>query len=418
MTKKNWLLLEKVFTIASLIHYSGAPLVVILSGGASEGDGGTVSSDFALIQLVFLVIYFINLCLLIIRWKKVVTIIPQGMIIWLLLTITTFSSFWSSNPSLTKTRVIALIGTILFSIYLATRYTIQEQLELLSLAFTISVISSFAFAILLPKYGIMLGVHWGKWRGIYNHKNVLGKFMTPSIITFFLLGWKFPQQRQKFAILCFLSLLLIILSRSSSPLINLIILSCALILLHICRWRSDFLITTVLGISSMGIILYTIFTANAEAIARLFGKDLTLTGRTDFWPLVVDKIMERPWLGYGFGAFWQGLDGPSDYIWYASSFKAPNSHNGYLDLCLELGFVGLSLYLIAFITAFKKSLFYIRKVKTPDGFWPALFLLYITLSNLTESTLFIQNNFFLVIQVAIFLSLNIADKQRKQLLTN
>jgi len=153
--------------------------------------------------------------------------------------------------------------------------------------------------------------------------------------------------------------------------------------------------------------------ANAEAIAALFGKDLTLTGRTNFWPFILDKVWKSPWLGYGFGAFWRGLEGTSADIWYASGWKPPNSHNGYLDLLLELGFVGLSIYLIEFVTSFQKALAYIRLVKTFDGFWPAMFLTYCVLSNLTESTLIIQNNFFFVIQVAIFFSIRIPQEQEQ-----
>ena len=38
MNNKFLILVEKVFTITSFVHYSGGPLLVILSGGVSEGD--------------------------------------------------------------------------------------------------------------------------------------------------------------------------------------------------------------------------------------------------------------------------------------------------------------------------------------------------------------------------------------------
>lgn len=418
MNKQRLLLSEKAFTVISLIHYSGAPLVVILSGGASEGDGSALPADFALIQLIFLVLYAITFCLLVLRWKKVIQVIPKDFFIWLLIGMAVFSFFWSYEPSMTKSRIIALVGTMMFSLYLASRYSLKEQLELLGWTFGIAVVMSFLFAFGLPTYGKMSGVHWGAWRGIYNHKNVLGKIMSPSAIVFLLLALRTENKRWIYWGGFGLSVLLIILSKASSPLLNLIILIVALFLFRILRWRSDFMITTMLGISTLSTILYTLVTANAEAIAGAFGKDLTLTGRTNFWPFVLDRIGQHPWVGYGFGAFWLGLDGPSDYIWYASSFKAPNSHNGYLDLCLELGLVGLSIYLIEFVTSLQKALAYIRLVKTSDSFFPALFLIYIVLANLTESTLIIQNNFFFVIQVAIFLSIRIPQAPEKVIFEN
>ncbi|PSB02091.1 O-antigen ligase family protein [Merismopedia glauca] len=411
---KRLLLAEKAFTIISLIHYSGGPLVLILTGGASEGDGSTGGSDFALIQLVFLVIYFINFCLLILRWKKVIQLVTKDISVWLLLGVAAFSFFWSYDPTITKSRVIALFGTILFSLYLASRYSLKEQLELLGWTFGIIIVTSFLLGIALPNYGKMEGVHWGKWRGIYSHKNVLGKVMTPSAIVFLLLAMKAQAKSWIFWGGLSSSVLLIILSKSSSALLNIIILISALLLFQILKWRSDFMLTALLGILSISIILYTLVTTNAATITALFGKDLTLSGRTNFWPLILDKIAQQPWLGYGFGAFWKGFDGPSDYIWHASSFKAPNSHNGYLDLCLELGLVGLSIYLIGYFISLQKALFYVRAVKTYDGFFPALFLVYIVLANLTESTLIIQNNFFLVIQFAIFFSISLPQKEPRK----
>jgi len=311
---KRLLFAEKAFAVISLMHYSGGPLVVILSGGASEGDGSTGTSDFALIQLIFLVLYLITFCLLVLRWKKVIQVIHKDKFTWLLVALAICSIFWSCAPNLTNSRAIGLVGTVMFSLYLASRYTLTEQLELLGWTFGISIVMSFLFAFGLPGYGKMTGVHLGKWRGIYTHKNVLGKIMSCSAIVFFILIQRFPKKPWLLCCGFAASILLIILSQSSSSLLNLIILIGILFLLRILRLRSDFMITTLLITTIITTIFYILVTANAEAIAALFGKDLTLTGRTNFWPLILDKIQERPWLGYGFGAFWQGLEGPSDYI--------------------------------------------------------------------------------------------------------
>lgn len=413
---KKLLFAEKAFTVLSLIHYSGAPLVLILTGGASEGDESGGGGDFFLIQLLFFVIYLITFILLVLRWKKVIQVIPKSKLIWLLLVLAVLSFFWSDQPAITQVRVIALIGTLLFPLYLASRYSLKEQLELLAWAFGIAIISSIFLIVAVRSYGRMGGIHFGSWRGIYNHKNVLGKVMVPSAIVFLLLALK--AKKHTWILWCgfFLSLVLIKRSNSSTALVNVLILFIELWLLRIVRWRYHLMIPALMGLSIITIVAYILLTTNAAAIASALGKDLTLSGRTNFWPLVLDKIWERPLLGYGFGAFWWGFQGQSAYIWYAISFKAPNSHNGYLDLCLELGFVGLSIYLMEYIRNFWKSLVYIRKVKTSEGFWPIIYLTYIVLCNLTESTLIIQNNFFFVLQVAIFLSINIPKKPENMLI--
>jgi exopolysaccharide production protein ExoQ len=403
------ILAEKAFAVAALIHYSGGPMLVIISGGVSEGDEGDDVS-YPLINLVFSIIYIITFLLLCLRWKKVIPVIFNNKLVWLLLLIATTSISWSAIPDLTKTRVVALIGTMMFSLYLASRYTLKEQLQLIAWTFGTVVILSLLFCVILPKYGQMGGVHAGAWRGIYNHKNVLGKMIVFSIMAFGLLSLEI--QRHRWIMLGFLSASvgLLILSKSSSPLLNSLILLAILVALYIMRWRYILMIPALLGLSSIGLVFYALITENANQLVGSFGKDLTLTGRTNFWPLVLDKIWENPILGYGFGAFWRGLEGPSAYVWNASSFKTPNAHNGYLDLLLELGLVGLLVHIASFVVAFGKSLAYVRNIQTPDSFWPTLLFCYIVLSNLTESSLMVQNNFLWLIQVTVILSIGGYDR--------
>lgn len=416
MNNKLLILAEKVFAVTSFVHYSGGPLLVILSGGISEGEAGDDPTSFALINILFSVIYLIAFGLMGLRWKKVIPVIFKGKLVWLLLVFAACSYFWSAVPDITKTRVVALTGTMIFSLYITSRYTIKEQLQLLGWTFGTIVIASIIFAVLLPKFGQMGGVHAGAWRGIYNHKNVLGKMMVISAMVFALLALQAQRHRWVLWGLLGCSVMLILLSRASSPLLNLVILAGVLATLRIFQWRYVFMVPALIGISSLGTIIYTLITSNAGQVAGMLGKDLTLTGRTNFWPLMLDKIRESPLFGYGFGAFWQGLDGPSAYIWNASTFKAPNGHNGYLDLCLELGLIGLALYAIQFFMGFKKALENVRLVKTSDGFWPTILFSYIILANLTESSLMLQNNFLWVMQISTFLALNSQRLKRTYIL--
>jgi exopolysaccharide production protein ExoQ len=412
---KTLILAEKAFVIISFIYYSGGMLILLLSGGSSEGDeSGAEFGNFPILNILFLITYAIAFCLLTLRWRKAILVISKGGAIWLLLGIAILSIFWSYSPDITKTRVIALTGTMIFSLYFASRYSLKEQLNLLGWTFGISVVLSIIFAILLPKYGQMGGVHAGAWRGIYVHKNGLGQRMILSVIIFLVLALNAEKNRWILWSFFAGSFALMILSRASSPLLGLVIIIGILSILSVLRWRYFFMVPALIALSSIAIVLYSLAISNSEQLAGAFGKNLTLTGRTDFWPLMVDKIWESPWVGYGFGAFWQGLDGPSAYVWNASAFKAPNGHNGYLDLCLELGFVGLSIYAIAFISSFQKAIQYIRIVRTADAFWPTLLFSYVVLSNLTESGLVSQNNFLFLIQVSTFLSLRIPHTMTKK----
>ena len=79
------------------------------------------------------------------------------------------------------------------------------------------------------------------------------------------------------------------------------------------------------------------------------GKDATLTGRVPLWHLADEQISRRLMLGYGFSAFWSPANGQAWLIWEKVGWEAPHAHNGYRDILLGLGMIGL--VLLAFVIA-------------------------------------------------------------------
>ena len=79
------------------------------------------------------------------------------------------------------------------------------------------------------------------------------------------------------------------------------------------------------------------------------GRDVTLTDRTDLWTDLMDIAAERPLLGVGYGAFWIGN---THNLWDRHLWRPNQGHNGYLDVYLELGVVGLVLLLAVLATSF------------------------------------------------------------------
>jgi len=77
-----------------------------------------------------------------------------------------------------------------------------------------------------------------------------------------------------------------------------------------------------------------------DVLFGLMGKDATLTGRTDLWPYVLDFISQRPLLGWGYRSFWQ-VDNPlAADLWKKLGWSPPHAHNGYLELLMDVGYVG------------------------------------------------------------------------------
>ncbi|MEA5593110.1 O-antigen ligase [Rivularia sp. UHCC 0363] len=413
LIKRLLLFIEQSFTVVSLLLYSGGPLTVILSGGANEGDDDE-ETNTSLILILFFFNYLITVFLLVLRWKKVMRVMRKEKIILLLVGIAVFSFVWSSDPKKTLTRGIAIIGTTLFGLYLASRYSMKQQLQLLGWMYGIAVILSFVFIVALPQYGIMGGIHEGKWRGIYNHKNTLGKVIAPGIAVFFLLAANSKKYSWLFWMAFSLAFILLIRSSSTSSLLNGVFLIAASISFRVFRWRDNFMVPSAIAIASLGTIFYVIVSVATEAILTALGKDTTLTGRGDMWPYIFEMIAKKPFLGYGYGAFWSGPDTPSFYIWQATGWTPPNSHNGYLDLWLQIGLFGLLIYTFGFLAGtLPKTFYWLRATKTSEGFWPLIYMTYMLLANVSETTLMIQNDLFWVVYVAIAFSVQIPPESHK-----
>ncbi len=409
---------EKAFTVLALLHYSGGPLVVILMDGFSEGELGGAPSpqfDFALVQLGFLAIYAVTFFLLILRGKRAAYLLTKDRCIWLLVGLAIASILWSYAPAITQNRIIALFGTTLFGFYLASRYSLKEQLRLLGWTFGLALILSLLFAVGVPKYGIMGGVHAGAWRGIYPHKNVFGKVMVTSAITFLLLN-KIERRHHWLLWGAFMtSVSFLVLAVSSSALVNFVLLVLAYAAFRTFRLRYNLMVLALVSILLIGGGGAVWIVTHAESILSSMGRDLTLTGRTDLWPMVWDSIQNNFWLGHGYGGFWNGLNGESAPIWRQLGWPVPNAHNGFLDLWIDLGLVGVVLFVIGFGQALLKSLFWVRFSRDPEVFWPLLYLTYTVLNNLTETTLMGRNSIDWVLYVAAYLSMLVIRKPQQQL---
>lgn len=401
------LFLEQAFTATAIMFYSGGPLNVILSGGFSQGDRQIAEPDFTLPRNIILLTYLIIAGLLFFRWKRVVSIIPYGLTIWVIVGFAGLSYFWSAIPEETLPSTIALIGTTLVGVYIATRYTPKQQLQLLGWTFGLIITLSLVYILLFPKYGIMGGIHAGTWRGIYTHKNTLGKMMTLSSTIFTLLLLSDRRHRLALATFLGLSILLLLLTASKGALVILIAMLGVVAGCQVLRANYRWMVVLLGSLALVIGVVATLLALNLELIVvDLLGKDLTLTGRTPLWGYAIDMIKMQPWLGYGYEAFWDGMNGPSAYIWRAVRWSVPDAHNGFIELTLHLGLVGLTLFLVGYGINVIRSIAVVRMTASVDFIWSLTYLIYVILSNITEQALLKSNNLFWVIYVAVTLTLS------------
>lgn len=404
---------EFIFSILSLVHISQAIIPLFLTGGANEGDGVAITSlDLSVNAKISVLIYLFTFILLAIRWKRSLLVFYSNVFLWILLGVICFSYFWSINPDQTMRFSIYAIGTTGFGLYLATRYSLYEQMQLLGWTYGLLLILSILFAVGIPQYGISSGVHEGALRGVFTHKNQFGAIMAPGGVIFLLNALQDGQYSWLNWSLLALNCGAMIMSQSTTALGTFALMLILCLIYRIFRWRYEVMTTSVLAVIIITFASLIIITGyiGSDSLFNSIGKDATFSGRTFIWQYVWDKIQLRPWFGYGMTAFWNGFDGPSGDVQLAMRISVIYAHNGFLDIWLSIGAVGLSVFVVSFFATITQSLALLRKTNTPEGFWPLLFLTYILLSNLTEGTISNMNSSFWAIYAATSYSLVIAKK--------
>ena len=148
----------------------------------------------------------------------------------------------------------------------------------------------------------------------------------------------------------------------------------------------------------LAVAVFYFLTNYNRIMVEEFDKDASLSGRVPLWGMLVDKIYQQPVLGYGYGSFWVGTVGPAAEIWKNLDWEAPHAHNGYLDLWLQLGFLGICLGLYLLLRMCILSVKH-HAVTGPAGQFWILFMVYFICYNMIESIFLTANGLFWVLLV-------------------
>src|SRR5580704_217696 len=313
------------------------------------------------------------------------------------------SAVWSDSSSTTLRRSFALVGTCLIALYFAVRFTIREQLKLLVWACGICVAFSLVFGLF----------HWGRsvddlegaWYGVYTQRNALGSMMALSVLL--LLLWAKIQRASRWVCWIFAAaaFTLIILSGSLTSLIVFFVLLASFPMIRFLRHsQKPGTVIVIATLCVVGIVLWS--GASWDTSAEAMGRDPSLTGRTELWATSALIGLDRPWLGYGYNAFWLGIDGQSADVWKAVGWAAPNAHNGLLEIWLDLGTIGVAVAVFSLGSSLRKAFHLVRETRAMEFAWPLLFLIVLIVLNLTESA-FLEGNsiyWFLYVVAALDLS--------------
>ena len=401
-------LLEKIFVAAVLFVSTGAvfPLLREGSGVITNPMHGNTA-----MQVLWLAVYLVTILLIVKHRRRVFEVAFKDKLILLLVGLAVSSVLWSGAPEVTLRRSIALVGTTVFGVYLAARYSARELLILLAWVLGLIAVMSLGAALALPAHSISFDHVDSNWRGIFENKNTLGSIMAISTALWVAIFFNFKWGRAIAPVFMALSVFLLIQSNSKTALVMLAMFLLLLPLyLVLGRVRVGLFHIVLLFLSAAALAL--LFLSNLDAIMALLGRDLSLTGRTVLWLKCWEMIKQNSLLGYGYNAFWLSWEGPSAYIWQELTWKPPHAHNGYLDLWLQLGLGGLALMATSLLANIIKIYNNLRINKLTNLF-PFLFVPLIIVYNVPESEFLVRNSVFWILYVALSLQLVVVEQDEK-----
>lgn len=309
------------------------------------------------------------------------------------------STLWSIDSAATLRRSVWLALTTAFGLYLAWRYEWRALVQILAGAFLVLIAGSLVVGILAPSIGRMSFEHPGAWGGLWTHKNTLGGIMALGVVICASAAAVAPAQRRLWITCALGAFALVLLSTSKTALIASVL---GLGVIGACmavRRGPASAVLVVAGVLSAVLLGASIVLLAPDLVVAALGRDLTLTGRTDIWEASGAAVSARPWLGYGYYAFWLPDNGPAYWVREAVQWQVASAHSGWLELALGLGRVGIVLFALQFAATLWRGA---GSVKRRDaGLWAPSFLAVFALYTLSESHVLQANNLFWTIYVAV-----------------
>jgi O-antigen ligase len=330
-----------------------------ISGAESISEYGTAfmaTAEKGETRAIALLVLAITSFLIASKIKPILMLSRRNGVFIALVILAMASTIWSQFPAKSLINSLYLAVDTLLAFYLYQRFSPEQLLRLLLIVGSICLTLTIILALFFPQYGIDHAASASGWQGVYGHKNNCGE-----MTVFFLSAALFvPVEGSipRLARIAYVALsgVVIVMAQSvtsfvAAALIVVFVLVLGLIGKLEKRSRKiAFLVgmAVVLLLTIGGMAYFT-------EITLLLGKDPTLTGRTEIWSAVLASIAKHPLIGYGYTAFWGGMNGESINVLLSAGWAVQSAHNGLLEIWLTLGALGVGAILYSFARAFKDA---------------------------------------------------------------
>lgn len=343
-------------TILLLILASRPVSVWVHGGRGFEGELGNETATSSLDQFFYLSILVASLLIATIRGIRWNRVLLANSAIILFYAYFGASVIWSGDPSGSIKRLVKDFGLLfVLGVIHSEKDPLQAMRAIYIRCALILVPLSVAAVKYFPEYSRDYSIGGRPMvTGLSMQKNSLGEVM--MLLLLFLTWdyfetrrespgrqawWRIPWELLLVFVMC---LWLLRLSESKTALL------CTFVGIFLI-WRGGVFASKManravfVGVLSLPFLLFTSqqFSSVIAPMIEAMGRDMTFTGRTNIWQHITLNTV-NPVIGAGYWNFWGGPGGVA--ISTAMNTIVPNAHNGYLDIYLDGGFIGLALLLL------------------------------------------------------------------------
>jgi O-antigen ligase len=290
------------------------------------------------------------------------------------------SAIFSAYPPLAARRLVLAS----FVIFQAAMFLLLPQdrthfARLLTIGALIVLFLCYAGVIFAPRLSIHQASDiaepqlFGGWRGFFAHKNGAGAAMGILIIFGVYVFRIFSALLG--SLIVALAAVFLIFTESKSPMTLLpLAFLFAFVLVRLRRPAAKVFAASIVPVIIAVLTIGSVKFDAVHAVVEKLMSDPTFTGRNDIWEFTLDHIAQHPIIGFGYQAFWGTSELVNSWTWLESwGYRASDAHNGYLNIAVMTGLVGLALALCwAFVQPLRDH------IRTPpDRFDPALNMMFL-----------------------------------------
>ncbi|MFD2265583.1 O-antigen ligase family protein [Lacibacterium aquatile] len=323
-----------------------AAIVPLTAEKTVDLGGGSGSLDDPTRMMVFGTAYLWGAILCLMRSGDAIGVLGRAKGVLLLILFVAASALWSSFPMKVILVAIHLVGLLATTIAAGLYIEARGRFPYLFFAVALGVLLflSVAMAVFLPDQGIHNVTY--RWKGITTNPNHLGMVTVLAVWAALASFWDRHGWFGKLLALGVLATAFLTLrgsgSMTSTALCGLVILGVP-VLAHMRNNKSGVRkakLTSVVFVGFLGIIV--LLAAKPElfslaGVAGAAGRDPTLTGRTELWDIALMAFSEKLMVGWSFDSLASVLS--------IHTMKFGQFHNGFIDLGVRGGLVGIALFL-------------------------------------------------------------------------